>query len=167
MCVCRSFPRLETALDWLLQLYWIILPIVVSYHDRAFCCVLHPGCGERVMSAACRNLHYVVNGTPQSMAIVCLFHLQIVAYRMLVVTCSQVVCGHVQVFSMLCNMTNKKATDDTPPPSPVGQALLSHGPRRCCPKSDNVPVGYLIEKIHDVCLLQSQRPMTSESCERK
>mmetsp|Transcript_13811 Transcript_13811/g.41737 ORF Transcript_13811/g.41737 Transcript_13811/m.41737 type:complete len:226 (+) Transcript_13811:230-907(+) len=58
----RSFPRLETALDWLLQLYWIILPIVV--------------------------------------------------------------------FSMLCNMTNKKATDDTPPPSPVGQALLSHGPRR-------------------------------------
>ena len=26
---CRSFPRLETALDWLLQLYWIILPIVV------------------------------------------------------------------------------------------------------------------------------------------
>lgn len=25
----RTHPTLETALDWLLQLYWIILPIVV------------------------------------------------------------------------------------------------------------------------------------------
>lgn len=27
---CRTHPTLETALDWLLQLYWIILPIVVQ-----------------------------------------------------------------------------------------------------------------------------------------
>jgi hypothetical protein len=27
--VCRSFPKLETTLDWVLQLYWVILPALV------------------------------------------------------------------------------------------------------------------------------------------
>jgi hypothetical protein len=30
--VCRSFPKLETTLDWVLQLYWVILPALVGIH---------------------------------------------------------------------------------------------------------------------------------------
>ena len=32
--VRRSFPKLETTLDWVLQLYWVILPALV----RLCCC---------------------------------------------------------------------------------------------------------------------------------
>ena len=35
-CVRRSFPKLETTLDWVLQLYWVILPALVrSYRCRS------------------------------------------------------------------------------------------------------------------------------------